>query len=99
QQRLAQPGDALQEGVAADEQAGEDAVHDVGVADDHLADLAVHLPVGLAELVGALLHLGRVCHGWLVLRWLGGWAAVAGPALPAAFPRRTPTGFLGLISR
>ena len=41
QQRLAQAGHAFEQGVAADEQAGQHAVDDVVVADDHLADLGL----------------------------------------------------------
>ena len=64
QQRLAQAGHAFEQGVAADEQARQDAVDDVGMADDDLADLAMHPAVGLAELVGAFLHLRcGVSHG------------------------------------
>ena len=39
EQRLAQAGHAFEQGMAADEQAGQDAVDDLVVADDHLADL------------------------------------------------------------
>ena len=39
QQRLAQPGHAFEQRVAAGEQAGQHAVDDLVVADDHLADL------------------------------------------------------------
>ena len=54
QQRLAQTGDAFQQGMAADEQAGQDAVDDIGVPDDDLADFLEDLLVFLAE----LLYLG-----------------------------------------
>ena len=56
QQGLAQAGDAFEQRVPADEQAGQHAVDDVGVADDDLADLGLHSLVGLAEAVGPFLH-------------------------------------------
>ncbi len=56
QQRLAQAGHAFQQRVAADEQAGQDAVDDLVVADDHLGDLALHPFVGRAKLLGAGFH-------------------------------------------
>ena len=46
QQRLAEAGHAFEQRVAADEQAGQHAVHDVGVADDHLADLGPDAGIG-----------------------------------------------------
>ena len=42
QERLAQPRHAFQQRMAADEQAGQDAVDDLVVADDHLGDLGLH---------------------------------------------------------
>ena len=39
---LPEPGDAFQQGMAADEQAGEHAVDDLLVADDRLGDLRLH---------------------------------------------------------
>ena len=57
QQRLAQAGHAFEQRVAADEQAGQDAVDDVGVADDDLADLRLTWQrKPLAELRGSLGH-------------------------------------------
>ena len=53
---LPRPGTPSSRAWPPHEQAGQDAVDDVGVADDDLADLAVDLAVGLAELVGPLLH-------------------------------------------
>ena len=41
QQRLAQPGNAFEQGMTADEQAGQDSVDDLVVADDDLADLCL----------------------------------------------------------
>ncbi len=56
QQRLAQARHAFQQRMAADEQAGQDAVDDLVVADDDLADLGLHAFVGRAELLGAGFH-------------------------------------------
>ena len=50
QQRLAQARHAFQERVPADEQAGQDAVDDLVVADDDLGDLALDLLVGRCEI-------------------------------------------------
>ena len=49
---LPRPGHAFEQGVAADEQAGQHAVDDLVVADDHLADLGLHLVVSRAEVLG-----------------------------------------------
>ena len=51
QQRLAQPRHPFQQRVAADEQARQDAVNDIGVADDDLGDFLVDVVVFLAELL------------------------------------------------
>ena len=56
QERLAQARHALEQGVAADEQAGQDAVDDLVVADDDLGDLGLHLVVPRPELLGAGFH-------------------------------------------
>ena len=53
---LPRPGTPFEQRVAADEQAGQHAVDDLVVADDHLADLGLDPAVGLAELVGAGFH-------------------------------------------
>ena len=53
---LPRPGTPSEQRVAADEQAGQDAVDDLVVADDDLGDLGLHLVVGRAELVGAGFH-------------------------------------------
>ena len=63
QQRLAQAGHAFQQAMAADEQAGQHAVDDVVVADDHAADLLAHGPVARDELLGPLLHTFADAHG------------------------------------
>ena len=47
--RLAEAGDAFEQRVAADEEAGEDAVDDLLVADDGLGDLGLHGAVVAAE--------------------------------------------------
>jgi hypothetical protein len=44
--------------VAADKQACQDAVDNVRVADDHLADFTLNAGVGLAELIDTLGHRG-----------------------------------------
>ena len=49
EERLAQARHALEQGMAADEQAGQDAVDDLVVADDHLADLVPDLGESFAE--------------------------------------------------
>ena len=54
EQRLAQPGHAFQQAMPADEQAGQHAVHDVVVPDDHAAQLLVNGLVTLGKLRGAL---------------------------------------------
>ena len=51
EQRLAQAGHAFQQAVPADEQAGQHAVHDVVVPDDHAAELLVNGLVALRELL------------------------------------------------
>ena len=56
QQRLAQPGNAFEQRMTADEQAGQDAVDDLVVADDHLADLSLDLFVSRAKALGAGFH-------------------------------------------
>ena len=56
QQRLAQAGHAFQQAMPADEQAGEHAVHDVVVPDDHAAQLFVNGFVALGELRGPLFN-------------------------------------------
>ena len=56
QQRLAQARHAFQQRVPADEQAGQDAVDDLVVADDDLGDLGLDPVVGRAELLGAGFH-------------------------------------------
>ena len=65
QQGLAQPRDPFQQRMAADEQAGQDAVDDVVVADDHLGDLGLDAGIGVAELGGPGFHRGGVggAHG------------------------------------
>ena len=52
QQRLAQPGHAFQQAMPADEQAGEHAVHDVVVPDDHAAELFENRLVAVGKLGG-----------------------------------------------
>ena len=42
EQRFAQPRHAFEQAVAANEKAGQDAVNDVVVADDHAADFFSH---------------------------------------------------------
>ena len=49
---LPRPGTPFEQRVPADEQARQDAVDDVGVADDHLADLGLDVAEPLAELLG-----------------------------------------------
>ena len=56
QQRLAEAGHAFEQRVAADEQARQHAMDDLGVADDDLADLGHDAVVRLAELIDAFLH-------------------------------------------
>ncbi len=56
EERLAQPGHAFQQGMTADEQAGQDAVDDLVVADDDLADLSLDALVGRAKGFGAGFH-------------------------------------------
>ena len=56
QERLAQARYALEQRVTADEQAGEDAVDDLVVADDDLGNLGLHLVVPRPELKGAGFH-------------------------------------------
>jgi hypothetical protein len=56
QQRFAESRHAFEQRVPTDEQAGHDAMHDVGVADDDLADFLLDAAVGFAKLVGTLLH-------------------------------------------
>jgi len=51
QHGLAQAGHAFEQRMAADEQAGQHTVNDLGVADDDLADLAHDPVVSLAELL------------------------------------------------
>jgi 3-oxoacyl-(acyl-carrier-protein) synthase len=59
----------IPQGVAADEQAGQHAMDDFRMADDHLVDFVENPAVRLAERVGPLLH-GRIVHGgpWSVVR-------------------------------
>ena len=57
QQRLAQARHAFQQAMAADEQAGQHAVDDVVVADDHAAHLISHRLIARAKLFRPLLHL------------------------------------------
>ena len=64
QQRLAQSRHAFEQGVAADEQAGQDAVHDVGMADDDLADFLLNAAIGFAKFLGTLLHRSCGRHGY-----------------------------------
>ncbi len=56
QQRLAQTRHALEQRVTADEQAGEDAVDNLVVADDDLGNLGLHLVVPRPEFKGAGFH-------------------------------------------
>ena len=56
QQRLAQAGHAFQQAMPADEQAGQHAVHDVVVPDDHAAQLLVNGLVPLGKLRGPLFN-------------------------------------------
>ncbi len=56
QQGLAQARHAFQECVPADEQAGQDAVDDLVVADDDLGDLSLDSLVGRAKSVGTGFH-------------------------------------------
>ena len=94
QQRLAQAGHAFEQGVAADEQAGQDAVDDVGVADDDLADLAVDPAVGLAELAGRTLLASNSLGDMFTLRcsravtFSLGHGVLPGPRLSSALERR-----------
>ena len=63
QQRLAEAGNAFEQGMAAAEEAGQDAVDDLGMADDDLADLVEHRLVCNLELLDLLFEL------------VGGWHA------------------------
>ena len=56
QQRLAQARHAFQQRMPADEQAGQDAVDDLVVADDDLGDLALDFLVGRAKFLGTGFH-------------------------------------------
>ena len=56
QKRLAQTRHAFQQRMAADEQAGQDAMDDLVVADDHLGDLRLDLFIRGAEFIGAGFH-------------------------------------------
>ena len=60
---LPKPGHALQQAMAADEQARQHAVDDLVVSDDHAADLLVDGAVAIDELPGPLLHRFRNAHG------------------------------------
>ena len=53
---LAEPRHSLQERMAADEQAGQNAMHDLVVTDDHLTDLGFDAAVSGTELVGPSFH-------------------------------------------
>ena len=69
QQRLAQAGDAFEQGVAARQQAGQDAAHDLGLADDDLADLGLDRARGLDEPIrrgplGGVVGRSRRNVGW-----------------------------------
>src|SRR5262249_50259621 len=61
EQRLAQPGDAFEQDVPADEQGGEGAPDHIGLADDDLADLGFEGGEAVAEMFGAL---GQRGVGW-----------------------------------
>ena len=63
QQRLAQARHAFEQAMAADEQAGEHAVDDFVVPDDHAADLAANGIIALGEQLGPLLHRFGNGHG------------------------------------
>jgi hypothetical protein len=66
-QRLRESGHALEQDVAATEQADEDALDHVGLADDHLADLG-HQVVDEAALLGdELVQCADVVHGQMRL--------------------------------
>ena len=56
QERLAQPRHAFQQAMPADEQAGQHAVDDLVVADDHPADLFADGLVAGQELLGPAFH-------------------------------------------
>ncbi len=58
QKGLSQSGNALEERVAPDEQACQDAVDDLVVTDDDLADLGLDLLIRRAECVGPGTHFG-----------------------------------------
>jgi hypothetical protein len=79
---LAQPRHALQQRVSAHEQAGQHAVHDLGMPDDRLADLLAQPGELLAELPRRLFHfrINRLSHETDLL-----YIASA-----EAFDRRTP---------
>ncbi len=62
QQRLAQARHAFQQAVPADEQAGEHAVDDVVVPDDHAADLLADRTVAADKLFRPFLHLFANAH-------------------------------------
>ena len=63
QQGLAQARHAFQQAMPADEQAGQDAVDDVVVADDDPADLLVDRGVAVDELAGPAFHGFSDNHG------------------------------------
>ena len=68
--RLAQPGTPSSRRVAADEEAGQHAVDDVGVPDDHFADLGLHGPVIPTERFALRLRPADRCRGWMPGTWI-----------------------------
>jgi hypothetical protein len=84
QERLAQPGDALEQDVAADEQGGEHAADDLRLADDDLADLGLQRGEPGAELFGAGRQRGvGGVHARVVTAPAAG---VEGPTSPSGRP-------------
>jgi len=65
QQRFAQARDALQQAMPAHEQAGQHAVNDLVVPDDHPPNLLTHRRVPPPEFFGPLLHRLANTHAFL----------------------------------
>ena len=65
---LPSPGTPSSSGMAADEQAGQDAMDDLVMADDHLGDLGLDAVVGRPEFLGPSFHRGVIGGGHRTLR-------------------------------
>ena len=103
---LPSPGTPFEQAMPADEQAGQHAVDDLVVADDHPADLLAHGAVAGDELFGPLLHAFGHVHGgcipgfdWLVDCMRGARPARLAPPRYGGWPPESGCGRSSIVAR